>query len=401
MALPIVLFGAFDRHNFGDLLLGQIAAAMLPGRKLEFAGLAERDLRGYGGFSVRALPRLLAGRPPRSLHLMHVGGEILTCEAWTAAAMLLDPADAKATIAYLESRPAERADRVRRMLGFDAALPYLVSRRRWPALSRVVVNAAGGVALDRLEASAGAELCADLQTANAVSVRDRATRALLAARGVSASLVPDPAVMTARLFGDRIADRARAGALARIHRALPGGYLAVQFGAEFSADATLDALATQLGQAAGSAGCGIVLFRAGAAPWHDDLPSLHRLAGRLGGVGGVGVEVFGSLDLWDIAALIAGAKAYCGSSLHGRIVAIAFAVPRVGLALPGTAGTIGKQAAFAATWDDTMPAAVEIGALAGQIGHAIAADRRALGESAARLAERYEREFAAVRGLFD
>ena len=46
---PLILFGAFDRHNFGDLLLAQVAAGCLPERELHFAGLADRDLRAWDG----------------------------------------------------------------------------------------------------------------------------------------------------------------------------------------------------------------------------------------------------------------------------------------------------------------------------------------------------------------
>ena len=53
---PLILFGAFDRHNLGDLLLGRIAAELaarlLPGREVRFAGLATRDLRADGGARV-------------------------------------------------------------------------------------------------------------------------------------------------------------------------------------------------------------------------------------------------------------------------------------------------------------------------------------------------------------
>lgn len=50
---PAILFGAFDRHNLGDLLFPHVAAALLPGRELLFAGLADRDLRALGGHRVR------------------------------------------------------------------------------------------------------------------------------------------------------------------------------------------------------------------------------------------------------------------------------------------------------------------------------------------------------------
>lgn len=85
----------------------------------------------------------------------------------------------------------------------------------------------------------------------------------------------------------------------------------------------------------------------GAAPWHDDLVGLGRVAAMLRPGS---ARLFTSLDLWDICAWIAHSRAYAGSSLHGRIVAAAFALPRVGLRSPACGGRPGKQAAFAATW---------------------------------------------------
>jgi hypothetical protein len=60
MNTPTILLGAFDRHNFGDLLFPHLAAALLPGSRLIFAGLAERDLRPFGGHRTHALARLAA-----------------------------------------------------------------------------------------------------------------------------------------------------------------------------------------------------------------------------------------------------------------------------------------------------------------------------------------------------
>ena len=52
---------------------------------------------------------------------------------------------------------------------------------------------------------------------------------------------------------------------------------------------------------------------------------------------------------------------YCGSSLHGRIVATAFALPRVNIRHPARASSHSKQSAFAATWEDTdMPGEVGV-----------------------------------------
>lgn len=390
---PIILFGAFDRHNFGDLLFPHIAAALLPGQHLIFAGLADRDLRCHGGHETVALSRLASDWGEQPAILIHVGGEILTCDAWQTAIMLLPPEQVRHTIAYFEARPEARLDWVRGMLGTSALAPYAVSRRAYAGLVRVIYNGVGGVGLDQVDHDLRAEVVADLKAADVVSVRDGQTLALLAASGIVAHLIPDPAVMVAELFGERIGVRARVGEVERILRAFPQGYIAVQFSADFGDDATLVQLASQLGRIAALTGYGVALFRAGAAPWHDDLGCLDKVATlmRTGSA-----QLFRSLDLWDICALIANSQAYCGSSLHGRIVALAFALPRVNLRHPVGMGGSSKQAAFASTWDEaSLPTAVEVSDIAAGIHSALAVDRVKLQDTARRLARLYREGFIA------
>ena len=398
MHSPFILFGAIDRHNFGDLLFPHIAAALLPGQHLVFAGLADRDMRPYGGHPVAALSRLAADWGEHPAVLIHVGGEVLTCDAWQAAVMLLPPEQAQHTIAYLEKVPQERLNWVRRMVGTSALAPYAVSRRLHPGLVRVIYSGVGGVELGHANADLRAEVLANLKSADAVSVRDRQTLAQLVAEGISASLIPDPAVMVAELFGPRIRRRAREGEVAQVSRAFPKGYLAIQFSATFRDDESSKQIAAQLDQVATSCGLGVVLFRAGAAPWHDDLASLGKVAAwmRAGSA-----KVFRSLDLWDICALIARSRAYCGSSLHGRIVAIAFALPRVNIRHPGSTGHPSKPAAFAATWDEAcMPAEVDLRDIASGIHAILALETEPLQHTARRLAELHRQGFIAIcRGL--
>jgi hypothetical protein len=394
MGIPVVLFGAFDRHNFGDLLFPHVAAALLPRRDLVFAGLAERDLRGYGGHAVAALSRLAPAWIERPAILIHVGGEILTCEAWQAAVMLLPPDEAQPTIAYFERRPAERRKWVQDMIGTTALAPYVVSRRMYPGLSRVIYSGVGGVGLDQVDATLRNEVLAALRPADAVSVRDRHTRAQLVAQGIAAQLLPDPAVMVADLFGAKISMQARKGEVAQMRQAFPRGYMAVQFSAEFSDDQSLMQMAAQLEQVATREGLGVVLFRAGAAPWHDELACLDQVAASMKAGS---AQVFGSLDLWDICALIASSRAYCGSSLHGRIVAMAFALPRVNFRHPASTARLSKQAAFAATWDETgMPADVDLRDIAAAVHKSLTVDKALLQQTARRLVGQYRQGFMAL-----
>lgn len=373
MASPVILFGAFDRHNFGDLLFPHIAAALLPGRELAFAGLAERDLRPFGGHRVLALHRLAAEGRLRGASLLHVGGEILACSARHAAVMLLPPDEVDATLGYIEQHPGEEPRWLGAMLGTASPVPYVASRGELPGVERVVFNAVGGVALAALPPPWRRAVLERLASADAVGVRDAVTLASLQSAGIDARLLPDPAVMVDTLFGPAIRARADQGTVAEVLAAFPGGYVAMQLAADFGDDATLAAISAQLDAAAADTGLGTVLFRAGAAPYHDDLGVLARIAQRMAAASRV--RLFESLNVWDICALLAHARVHAGSSLHGHIVATALGVPAVGLQRPHDPAQGGKLAAYLATWEAPQDAALwPAGRLAEGIHAALAGD---------------------------
>lgn len=394
---PTILLGAFDRHNFGDLLFPHVVARMLAGADLRYGGLVNRDLRCYGGHEVTALVELAESLRGWTSNVLHVGGELLTCNAWEAAVML-SPADrVEAAIASESEWKRDAPAWALARLGADACVPYVFSRQAFPGLNanQVFFNAVGGVDLDAHPFAFRAEVLRALQAADDISVRDRQTQALLKQAGIGARLVPDPVVMVADLFGNRVRRRAFGGEVKEALKAFPGGYAAVQFSADFEDDETLDTIARQLDSMAATSRLGVMLFRAGAAPWHDDLACCERIAARMRHAP---VKIFGSLNVWDICALISQSRLYCGSSLHGRIVAMAFAVPRVNVRHPARAGQITKQTAYAATWERPEGAAIaEIDEIAAASDRALASSRFALAATARELADRYREAFAPVR----
>ena len=336
-APPLVLFGAGDRHNLGDILLTRIAAHDC-GRPVLCAGLARRDLRPWGGDAVEALGDIVAGWRARygqaPLELIHIGGEILDCDLWQAAVMLSDAAEARHVIACYDGDPVAARSWAAGRLATAQPAPYVVPAATLPG-GRTLFRAVGGVGLASRDAAFRAAVLAALRQATALSVRERTTQAFLAAHGIDAALEADPVSRIAELFGHRIAMPADLAARP---------YVALQFAAECGDDATLAALAQGASRLARRHAAGIVLFRAGAAPWHDALEPYRRLAVRLGPQ----CRVFDSLDVWDICGLIAGARACAATSLHARIVAESFGVAAVSLErLPG-AGR--KLRAYLDTW---------------------------------------------------
>jgi hypothetical protein len=386
---PRVLFGAFDRHNFGDLLFPHLMTALLPGQACEFAGLVECDLRAFGGHRVSALA---ARQDPRPAHLIHVGGELLTCTAWQAAVMLLEPAAAAAAVARYDDDPVAAANWAARQLGTARSLPYVAGRIAAALSGRLIFNAVGGVEWALLSEAQRAEAGAVLRQADWLSVRDHVTLDALRREGIEAALCPDPAVMVADCFGEVIRRHQQQGAVKAIRDACPQGYLACQFSADFGDDATLDALAQGLFRASAEAGLGLVLFRAGSAPWHDDPALYEKLQRRL--PPGT-VRIFPSLHLWDICALIAASRGVVSSSLHGRIVALAYGLPRVSLTPPQKGARPVKMAAFAETWEpDAVPRSVPVGQIEPALRRALAVPGSLLRENAAQLRTHYRHSLA-------
>lgn len=385
-AIPLILYGAFDRHNFGDLLFAHVAAALLSERNLVFAGVAARDLRRDGGHRVQALADLAARWRDCPVNLIHAGGELLTCDTWEAAVMTLPPQEALDVILRFDGHPREAMEWAQHRLGIAALAPYTVQRALFPQAKAVIYNAVGGVDLATRDPAFRAEVLANLKAADVVGVRDKVTQAQLQASGIPARLMPDPAVLVAELFGEGI--RRRTGKPAEVRRAFPQGYLAVQFSTEFGDDATLQRIAEQLDALASETGFGIAFFRAGAAPWHDDMDCFARTVARMKNRT---VRLFTSLDIWDICALIAGSRGYLGSSLHGRIVAMAFGLPRLNLML---AGAHAKQLAFAATWENPeMVGCVQVQGIAQGMRAALESDAESRRRKARELATHYRRAF--------
>jgi hypothetical protein len=358
---PIVVFGAFDRHNLGDLLFPHLAQALLPEEELIVAGLASRDLRPVGGHRVQSLAEVAAAVGERPVRVLQLGGELLTCSAWQAAVMLLPPEQVQPTVAWLRRRPSTRRRWVRDALGRDDRAPYVFARDTLPNVERFVVAGVGGVDLARGTATMRDEVVAKLRRADAVSARDRVTHAALRTAGIEAALIPDPAVAVATFFATRVERHARQRDVAAAQQAFAAGYVALQVSADFGDDATLDELARELRELMAATGLGVVLFRAGAAPWHDDDTVLERLAARLPPAR---VRRFDSLDVWDVCALIERATLVIGSSLHARLVALAFARARVSLPPPAERAQARKLAANVATWDAPAGLPVRSSALA-------------------------------------
>lgn len=397
----VVLVGAFDRFNFGDLLFPAVTRWALERlgveARFEHAALRAADLRDRGGVLTRSLGELEQSPLPAGSAAVLAGGEVLAARWLDARMGLVAPGDSFRLKLMARLLGRETMDRrSRRALAGGHPLPWVLAPVDLGAGVRVAYNAVGGVGLgdlpDELQAAARHRLAA----ADYLSVRDPEARAVLDGWKLprQVHLAPDPAALVAQAFpAAQLADR-RSATAARALARCGQAYVAVQAG-RYPTLGRVRAVARQLRRLHHASGLPVLLVPLGQAAGHDDHVPLARLSQLLGDLPTVLVERPAVTDILD---LIASARLFLGTSLHGNLTALAYGVPRVGFG-----HRVAKLDCFLRTWDPLQEAGTTAEhQLAAAAKVALAAGPADLASASARLSsaswENFQRLAAAIAG---
>ncbi|CAK0828143.1 unnamed protein product [Prorocentrum cordatum] len=308
------------RHNFGDMLMPWIVETMLQ-RRYGFcpddflhADVAGADMRAYGGHLVIGVGSLFSNMYNGSLDVILRGGGTLNNLSLKGALSMFGPG----------FKACNEDDFMHKGLSTS----YLLPKYKFAKPGLFIANTVGG-------------------TGHPIFNQSEFDHCTLRQHPLKAGyedclLAPDSVVMINTVFGKPISFRTNG---------LPMGiYFALQFRSKAKFD---DGVVDAVLAAARKNNASIVMFRAGAARFHDNLMSYEALKSRFNKAdSSIAVTVFEGLNIWDISALISRAKLLISTSLHCRIVAFSFYVPRVTLVW-GPGGTIGnsKLFEFMKLWD--------------------------------------------------
>jgi hypothetical protein len=308
-----ILFGAFERHNFGDLLMGFAFEKLLrqKGIRTIHASILENDLTAWGGTRVHSIFRLLASGLDTSIPILHVGGETASCSFREALAC-----DSPAPLPFHLSDVV--SSDVHQHLGTDRPFPYLTpsEERVGTELKRWETRLFYGIGLTRLadDSAHNERLKASLTAARMIGFRD--ANSLSNARNLAigrATFAPDIVLAISRLL-----PAANSGKPPYLLLHFNGGYLRRHAAT----------LIQSLSQIASNFKGGLKIGLAGTANYHDSLEELYRFK-RLADASSVPMEVLPEVDIFAICQQIAGAAAVVSTSLHYRIVARSYGVPRL------------------------------------------------------------------------
>ena len=312
----IEAWGTYDLANYGDLLFPLIVDNAIASRVQATLRLASPHGGTYPAAPTRDVRRITPFADPDFFGQLDGvdgfvlgGGDIVRVDAFPTGSLI--------------ELPADHPDRYR---------PYRNSRFliELGALARyrpVVWNAVGvPMAFDEPLAEVVRRA---VEPVRYLSVRDQMSRHHLEMAGVEAEItvVPDSAFALADIFPSDARDAALERLRRRASYPSSGPTLAVQWS---FADADFDSLAVAALRAllASRTDLQIVLVPLGRC--HGDLARMEPLCWELPRT----TVVSGAFALDELAAAIAGADAFVGSSMHGNITAAVFGVPTAFLALP-------------------------------------------------------------------
>jgi hypothetical protein len=333
----ILLVGAFERDNFGDLLYLLLSRHYFRSAAVSAAAPIAADMSDLVDQRIEAYGPLL--RRHKFDHVWTVGGEVGGVTPASAFKMSAPP-----HLLELFATSPDREQVLREAFGGPLpASPYVPGLVGYPRnlFTRIGVNSVGLSAAEKLSAPSRYSLLSTLRRARPVSVRDAASSRYLTKQRVSHSLVPD-----------------LVHSIAVTHRTRPSNnsdYAVVQASEEFLASVSEDAFTRSIASLSRREGLNIRFFAAGTASGHDSFSAYRRLAAVMRRTSPeISISVSKAQRPWDRVEEIRRAGLWLGTSLHGRIVACAYGVPRVSL-------DVDKVNTYAGTWDYDMPYGVQIG----------------------------------------
>ena len=384
MTAQVLLVGAYERDNFGDLLFYELTREYFDGHTVLAGSVIGADMTRLIGIRVHPHNDLLA---TRAFDLVWVvGGEIGGVDTRGALAMSLSDEDGS-VFDGAGMRGKELIARFLSGAGADAPA-YLPVLSRFPANADtpLVLNSVGLGNLRPAITAAGAGTVADpaipvIRGAAEVVVRDSASLEVAGSIGTPARLVPDM-VHAISLRHPELALPSSAGATPFFVFQC-NAHLILEYGAE--------AIAQALASVAAVTGWRPAFFLAGTARHHDRADQYAEITATLKRISPNLVPMtMKSRRPVALASFIARSQLWVGSSLHGRIISGSFGLPRVSL-------TNTKVETYAATWDSVFPVGVGIENLGAAVSEAIAiASRPAAVQASADLARLADRSTCAL-----
>lgn len=315
----VVLYGAYDRYNYGDNLMPIVFEMFFEEWKKDerldvnfvYASLLYSDLSKYDCLTTESISAVIP-RLKRGDAIVVVGGEVL---AASAGDLYLHVQNSRLAVYFFkilrklfrESYSKYAAWK----MGVKWTYPYMPDPEDLPEGVRVFYNTVGGIPPKSQHRP--------LSLSRYISVRDSRTHEAVS-EFMESHLVPDSVLLLSRLISpSSIKKRSRKHVLDAISER---PYIVVQ-ASPYKVNFTPSELAFELDKIVSKKGVGVMLLPIGYASGHDDVIFLKKVKNLMREDSGL----FYDLTVWEIMNIIVCSRGYYGTSLHGAITAMSYGVP--------------------------------------------------------------------------
>jgi len=300
-----IFYGAFGRHNFGDMLFPYILESLFDehsiNNDIEYCDIAEADMRHDGGHNVKSITDFFDYE--LELNLIQVGGHTANdCNA-------------------LQYFPQGIKKKYSHLLNQRGIYPsYILSKKAFNKPNIFIANAVGGFS------ASGAN---KLKEYNFVSFRNKGSYNKSLDFGLECQFAPDCVVLLKRFYDKTISGRISTSEDIKTLNSLYGkDYIAIQI-SKGLLNGRSGEIIQNVKNVIEETELPLVFFCAGIAPGHDSMNLYKQKFQNI--LPNNMVYFFDGTNIWDTCNVISNAKFAIGTSLHVRIVSTVFNVPRVTL----------------------------------------------------------------------
>lgn len=341
----INIISAGDRYNYGDVLYAVVMSEYLKKYEpdiydkyeIEHYGIIASDLTSVGGLRTLPISSFYEKEFPEKSMTVVAGGQVVGANIEVLFKFLKSN---KLTlyadlIKYLVLSKAgkNRGELLTKRFDCKTKFPYIISRKDMKNECKVVYSNVGGFVSENEH-----EAVEEIRNADYFSVRDSQSFEENSKYRNDVVLTPDGAVLMSDVFPykrleEEVGDEVRA---------VKGDYIAIQFSLSYYRQHENEIIETLKAFKEDHKETKIVLVPIGYAILHDDLVALKELKTKI-----PEVILIEKLTIKEIMYLIAGSQFFLGTSLHGIVTAMSFAVPYIAL---GSHNSSAKLDAFVKTW---------------------------------------------------
>jgi len=347
MSKMLFVVGAFDRYNYGDLLFPVVIEAALKTRieniEIVFCSPLGKDYTELGSVKSISYKQMFEQVKENDL-VMVAGGGVLSALWFETFIYLYSPL--KATLLKIARRLLP-SPIFNMLLSSPSRFPYVFDSDDFGCNVSVFYNAVGGTTIEQLSLKQQKELFSILNKASYLAVRDNATQAHLSTQNdisLKVKKVPDSVAILSDIYPlEVLRDSYCSDDVNEWIKRYQKNYFCIQIGKNYL-DGKAQVVADALMKVYRKQKMPIVLLPIGTATGHEDDVALKAIEVLLDKE----IEYFylDNINLYNTMALIGSCAVFAGTSLHGAITSMSYAVPHFTLT-----SRVKKLANYVATWD--------------------------------------------------